>query len=363
MSAILKKVIFVLTILLMIAAAVFYIRGNYAEGGLALTLGWLTLAIAMMLVKSLARFAYTVVIFAAVTVSMSFPQYFLSVGSWQTKSLIVPLLQLITFGVGCTMSWHDLSGVLKMPKAVFIGTACHFMIMPLVGFTIAKSFGFPPEIAAGIVLVGCSPSGLASNVVAFIAKANLGLSVTITAVSTLLSPIMTPLLMKLLGGQFVPVSFSSMFWDIIRMVILPIFLGVLVNHLFKKKALWIDAVMPRVSMLGVTLVIAVITAAGRDNLLHVGVALVFAVFLHMTVGLFLGYWGARLFRLPERDCRTVGIEVGMQNSGLASGIAAQMGKITTIGLAAVVNGPIMNTTFSLVATWLGAKPVEDPKER
>ncbi|HEY4061252.1 MAG TPA: bile acid:sodium symporter family protein [Puia sp.] len=172
--------------------------------------------------KTLKPFSFTVVILIAAAVALAFPQYFVARGNFPLKKLIVPLLQLITFGVGSTMSGRDLLGVIKMPRAVLIGVMCHFTIMPFVGFTIATVFGFPPEIAAGVVLVGCAPSGLASNVMAFLAKANLALSVTITACSTLLAPLMTPLLMKLLGGQFVPVNFWSMFSDVLQLVILPI---------------------------------------------------------------------------------------------------------------------------------------------
>jgi len=350
-----KKVLLSLTLLLLFAEIFFFVTKQYNYGGLLLTFFWLSLAASFMQYKSLSKFAYTVIILAAVTVSLSFPQYFISIGSFQLKGLIVPLLQIITFGVGCTMSWHDLSGVLKMPKAVFAGVTCHYTIMPLVGFSIAKLFGFPPEIAAGVILVGCCPSGLASNVIAFIAKANLALSVTITAVSTLLAPLLTPLLMKLLGGQLVPVSFGGMVLDIVKMVIVPVILGVLVNHFFKHKAVWIHKIMPKISMAGVALIIVVITAAGRDNMLQIGFALVVAMFLHMTFGLTLGYWSARLWGLSKNDCRTVGIEVGMQNGGLASGIAAAMGKIATVGLAPAVNGPVMNTTFSLIATWWGSR--------
>jgi BASS family bile acid:Na+ symporter len=234
--------------------------------------------------------------------------------------------------------------------------------MPIVAFSIANVFGFPPEIAAGVVLVGCMPGGLASNVMAFIAKANVALSVTITAISTLLAPLMTPLLMKLLGGQFVPINFMDMFWEILKLVIIPIFLGIFFNHFFRKKALWIDKVMPKISMAGIACIIIIITAAGRDNLVSIGLTLVFAMFLHMTIGFFLGYYGSLLFGLSKINARTVAIEVGMQNGGLASGIAVQMGKIATLGLAPAVNGPVMNTTFSLIATWWGSKPVEELKD-
>lgn len=342
-----------------VTAVVFFMQRNYRNGGLTLTLFWLLLAMAFLQIKPLKKFAYTIIILAAVTVSLTFPQYFIAIGHFKLSRLIVPLLQIITFGVGCTMSWHDLSGVLKMPKAVLIGVLCHYTIMPFVGFTIATIFNFPPEIAAGVVLVGCMPSGLASNVIAFIAKANLALSVTITAVSTLLAPIMTPLLMKLLGGQFVPVNFLDMLWDILKLVIIPIFIGVFVNQFFHKKAVWIDQVMPKISMAGIACIIIVITAAGRDNLLTVGAALMLAMFLHMTAGVTLGYFGGRLFGLSKLNSRTIAIEVGMQNGGLASGIAVQMGKIATVGLAPAVNGPIMNTTFSLIATWWGSKPAKE----
>lgn len=359
MYKLLKRISAILTLTVLVAAVVFLINIQYQTGGLLITLFWLLLAASLIQYPNLSKFAYTTVIIAAVTLSLTFPQYFVSIGSFPLKKLIVPLLQLITFGVGCTMSWHDLSGVLKMPKAVFIGVICHYTIMPLVGFSIARVFGFPPEIAAGVVLVGCMPSGLASNVITFIAKANLALSVTVTAVSTLLAPVMTPLLMKLLGGQFVPVNFLDMLLDILQLVILPIFIGVAVNHFFHRKAAWIDRVMPKISMAGIALIIVVITAAGRDNLLHVGLTLVAAMFLHMTVGLMLGYWGSRLLGLSKLNSRTIAIEVGMQNGGLASGIAVSMGKIATVGLAPAVNGPIMNTTFSLIATWWGGKPLND----
>lgn len=362
MKKTIKTISLVIAAITFLIAIVFFLQNSYLNGGLTLSIFWLMLAIAFLQIEQLKKFAYTIVILGAVSISMTFPQYFTTLGDFQLKKLIVPLLQIITFGVGCTMGWHDLKGVIKMPKAVFIGVLCHYTIMPSVAFGIAKLFAFPPEIAAGVVLVGCMPSGLASNVIAFIAKANLALSVTITAVSTLLAPLMTPLLMKLLGGQFVPVNFMDMLWDILKLVIIPIFVGIFFNHFFHKRAVWIDKVMPKISMAGIACIIIIITAAGRDNLLTVGMALVFAMFLHMTIGLILGYYGSRLFGLSKLNSRTVAIEVGMQNGGLASGIAVQMGKIATLGLAPAVNGPIMNSTFSLIATWWGSKPVDEVTE-
>jgi BASS family bile acid:Na+ symporter len=318
----------------------------------------LLIAAAMLLSRKTKPFAYTMFIVWAVAVALSFPQYFLKIGSFELKRLIVPLLQIITFGVGCTMTWQDLAGVWKTPRSVLIGVACHYTIMPIVALTIAKLFGFPPEIAAGVVLVGCCPSGLASNVIAYLARANLALSVTITSVSTLMAPLFTPLLMKLLAREFVHVEAASMMMDILKIVIVPVLAGAVINQVMRRRAKWIAHVMPTISMLGVAAIIIVISAQGRDSLIHVGLALVAAMFLHMTAGFTLGYISAKLFALPERDCRTISIEVGMQNGGLASGIAVQMGKIATVGLAPAVNGPVMNTTFSLLGMWWSSRPTD-----
>ncbi|MDO9634087.1 MAG: bile acid:sodium symporter family protein [Paludibacter sp.] len=305
------------------------------------------------------NFSFTIIILVAVAISMTFPQYFTQWGSYELKNAIVPLLQLITFGVGCSMHVGDFKNLLKMPKGVLIGVACQYTIMPLVGFSIAAIFNFPPEIAAGVILIGCSPSGMASNVMALISKGNLALSVTITTFATLLAPVMTPLLMQLLGGTYIEVSFWGMLWDITKILIIPIFLGMAMHYLFISKIDRLIRLMPKISMAGIAFIIVVITAAGRDSLLVVGFALILAMFLHMTVGFSLGYFVARLLRLSERDCRTIALEVGMQNGGLASGIAASMGKIATLGLAPAVNGPLMNTVFSVIATWWAGKKIKD----
>lgn len=303
-------------------------------------------------------YIFTFVIIFAAAIAMVFPQLFTKWGNYELKNAIVPLLQVITFGVGCSMHFRDFNNLLKMPRAILIGVACQYSIMPVVGFSIAHVFSFPPEIAAGVILVGCSPSGMASNVMALISKGNLALSVTITTVATLLAPIMTPLLMKWLGGTLVPVSFWSMFMDIVKILILPIGLGMLVHHLLVGRIDKLVKLMPKLSMAGIAFIIVVITAAGRDSLLVVGAALILAMFLHMTVGFSLGYFVSRMLKLPEQDCRTIALEVGMQNGGLASGIAASMGKIATLGLAPAVNGPLMNTVFSVIATWWADKKIK-----
>ena len=306
----------------------------------------------------LKSFSYTVIIFSSVSASLFYPEYFTYWGDFKLSILIVPLLQLIMFGMGTAMSVKDFVGVIKMPKAVGIGLICQFTIMPIVGFTLATLFGFAPEIAAGVILIGASPSGLASNVMSYIAKANLALSVTLTARATLLAPILTPFLMQVLAGQFIPIDFLDMMWSIVKIVILPIVAGLIFNHFFHGKAEWLDKAMPIVSMAGIAVIITIITATGRDSLLNIGFILILAAILHNSAGYFLGYWVCRLFRMSEQDCRTIALEVGMQNGGLASGIALEMGKVATVGLAPAVFGPWMNISGSSLATWWREKPVE-----
>lgn len=312
--------------------------------------------------SKLRGFSYTFWILTAVTASLYYPGYFTGMGDFSYKLLIVPLLQLIMFGVGTTMGYKDFGGIIRTPKAVLIGLTCQFTIMPLVGFTIANTFDFPPEIAAGVILIGCVPSGLASNVMAYIANANVALSITVTALATILAPFMTPLLMKLLAGQFVSVDFLTMMWDIIKMVILPICAGLLYNYFLGGKFAWLDKAMPVVSMVSIAIIITIITAAGRESLLTVGPLLVLAVLIHNLTGFAFGYTVSRVSGLDEKSCRTIAIEVGLQNGGLASALALQMGKVATVGLAPAIFGPLMNITGSSLATWWRGKPTGDKPE-
>ncbi|MFT3935141.1 MAG: bile acid:sodium symporter family protein [Chitinophagaceae bacterium] len=320
-------------------------------------MGWLLMAFFLALalifrrIPALKGFSFTIAIFAAVSVAMYYPQYFVEAGGVKLSKFIIPLLQVIMFGMGSELSLQELANIFKRPKGVVAGVICHYTIMPLVGFTLATVFNFPREIAAGVILVGCCPSGLASNVMAYMARANLALSVAVTTVSTLLSPLFTPLLMRLLAGRLVSVHFLDMAWDTTKVVILPIVAGLLFHYLARGKVKWLDKLMPLISMLGIALIIVVITAAGRNSLLRVGPLLVVAVLIHNLVGYTLGYWSGRLLKFDEKDCRTISLEVGMQNSGLASGLALLMGGMATIGLAPAIFGPIMNISGSTLANW------------
>lgn len=330
-----------------------------AFNGWLLTFFFLFVGLAFRHIPRLKGLAFTVIIFASVSMAMYHPEYFLQWGSFKLSSLIIPLIQLIMFGMGTSMSMADFAAVVKSPKGVIIGVASQFIIMPMLGFTLAMATDFPPEIAAGIILIGCSPSGLASNVMAYMAKANLALSITITSITTLLAPFVTPVLMKQLAGALIEIDVYKMMWDIFKMIIIPIGAGLVFNKLLSGKIKWLDNAMPLVSMFGIAAIITIITAAGRNSLLKIGPVLILVVLIHNMAGYLLGYWGARLFRMPERDCRTVAIEVGMQNAGLASGIAKELGRIATLGLAPAVFGPLMNITGSALASWWYGKPPEE----
>lgn len=332
-------------------------------GGPFIILFFILLAIGFRGYPSLKGFSYTVTIFAAVTTAMFYPDAFKEWNGFKLAALITPLIQLIMFGMGTSMSFDDFTGVVKMPKGVLIGVVSHFIIMPLLGFTLAHLSGLPPEIAAGIILIGCSPNGMASNVISYLAKANLALSITITAISTMLAPFITPFLMQYLAGAFIKINSLDMMFDIFKMVIIPIGAGLLFNKFLSGKAAWLDKAMPLVSMFGIAFIIVIITAAGRDNLLTIGPVLLLAVLVHNLLGYTLGYWSGRLFRMTERDCRTIAIEVGMQNGGLASGLAKSMGKMATVGLAPAIFGPLMNVTGSILASYWHRKPPADlPQE-
>lgn len=343
----------------LVVSLVIIFTAGIEKAGLTLILFFISLGIAFQGYEHLKGYSYSTMIFGVVTMALYYPANFTEINGFKLITLITPLIQVIMFGMGTSMSAKDFVSVAKEPKAVVIGVGAQFIIMPSLGFTLASISGFSPEIAAGIILIGCSPSGLASNVMNYLAKANLALSITITSITTLLAPFITPLLMKFLAGTFIEIDLYKMMWDIFKMIMIPIGAGLLFNKLFHGKLKWLDTAMPYISMLGIAGVITFVTAAGRESLLDIGFVLIGLVLIHNTFGYLLGYWSARLLKLNEKDCRTVAIEVGMQNGGLASGIAKEMGKIATVGLAAAVFGPLMNITGSILASYWHRRP---PKE-
>lgn len=319
--------------------------------GILWIIGVALIAISTHTKESLKGFSFTLWIIAAVVLTLQFPTPFIGYGDIKFKILIIPLLQLLMFGMGSTMEVSDFQEVLRSPKAVALGVFFHFSIMPLVGWSITKIFTFPPEISAGIILVACMPCGLASNVMSYLAKANVALSLTLTSVATFIAPILTPLLMKNLAGQLIEIDLYAMIWEISKLVLIPIVLGVFYKRVIGDKWPWFQEKLPLISMISIGLIIIIITANGRDALLSVGPLLVLACFIQNIMGFILGYWGGRLTNLPEKDCRTIAIEVGLQNAGLASGLAMAMGKVATVGLPAAIFGPVMNINGSSLANY------------
>lgn len=349
----------ILVALFLICYILTTLTSNHEIAGWLLMGFFVSLAVAFRTNDLLKGYSYTIMIFAAVSVAMYYPQYFVSVGGFTLSKLIVPLLQLIMFGMGAALSWKDFARVMQMPKGVGVGLICQFTIMPFVGYGLTKLFSLPPEIAAGVILVGSCPSGMASNVIAYLARANLALSVTLTAVATLLAPLITPFYMEFLAGEYVQIDFWSMTWDIVKIIIFPIGAGLLFNHFLHHRFTFLQTAMPLISMISIGFIIVIITAAGRDSLLDVGLLLIVIVLIHNVSGYVLGYWASRAVGMPEQDCRTIAIEVGMQNGGLASGLAKTMGKLVTVGLAPAVFGPMMNITGSTLGLWWRNKPILD----
>jgi BASS family bile acid:Na+ symporter len=328
----------------------------YSAAGCALVAGLLLLAFSIRRHAVVGGYAFTTCIFAGVAAALFFPQHFSAWRGYKLSGLIVPLIQIIMFGMGTTLSVADFARVLLVPRSVIIGVILHFGIMPTTGFLLTRLFGFQGELAAGIVLVGAMPSGVASNVITYLAGGNVPLSVTITAVSTLMSPFLSPLAVKYFAGQYVPISALQMMVEILKMIVLPIIAGLVANRLFLQRMRWLDRVLPIVSMAAICIIITIITSLSRDKLLSVAFALVAVVMLHNTAGYLLGYWSARLVGMVEADARTVAIEVGLQNAGMASGLAISVLHSSDAGLAAAIFGPWMNISGSALASWWRRRP-------
>ena len=233
------------------------------------------------------------------------------------------LLMIIMFGMGLTLKVSDFKLVLTRPLPILIGVVAQYVIMPLVGLGVAVALQLPADLAAGVILVGCAPGGTASNVVSYLAKADTALSVTMTSVSTLLAPLLTPTLTLLLAGQFMAVDGAGMALSILQIVLIPVLGGLVLRLLLPRVFEPILPAMPWVSVVAISGVVAAVVSGSADKVLSAGLIVFAAVVLHNGLGYLLGYGAGRLFKLSRRASRTVSIEVGMQNSGLAAGLAAQ----------------------------------------
>jgi len=317
----------------------------------------------------LRRQSFGIAILACAAVAFAFPSAFTEWFGVKLMSLVVPAIQLIMFGMGTTLSPDDFLRVARRPWAVATGVFLQFLVMPLVGLALAKALGFSGELAAGCVLVGAVAGGTASNVIAFLAKADVALSVTMTCCSTLLSPFVTPLAMKILAGCFVEIDAMKMMFEILKVVIVPMAFGGLVHRLLRRQfnahKAACDKVLSVFSMSGICFTILALTAPSRDTFATAGVLIVVAAVVHNTVGYLGGYWVARLVgrfaHFSESEARTVAIEVGMQNGGMAGALAVGVLGSAVAALPANVFSVWMNFSGSVLANFWSRRPA--PAER
>jgi BASS family bile acid:Na+ symporter len=301
-------------------------------------------------------FIIWVLLFTAL--AMLFPGGFTWIGPY-----ISILLGIIMFGMGLTLSVEDFKAVFKQPFAVFVGVAAQYIIMPGIAYLLAVGLNLPPELAVGVILVGCCPGGTASNVMTYLAKGNIALSLAVSAVATLVSPILTPVLIYLLASQWLPVDGKDMLMSTIQIVLIPIILGIIFKWLLKDKAEEGGKVLPLVSVIGIVGVISAVVAGNRDQILESGMLMLAIVILHNLLGLLLGFFISKVCKFPYPDQKAIAIEVGMQNSGLAAALAtAHFAPITAVPSAIFsvwhnISGPLVATYWAKKAQ----KEVQDTK--
>lgn len=293
---------------------------------------------------------FPVVVLVAGAIAVAVPGPFLVLGP-----LVTWLLALIMLGMGMTLQAGDFTVVVRRPWALVIGVVAQYVIMPLAGLALALLFQLPPALVVGVVLVGSAPGGTASNVMVYLAKGDTALSVAMTTVSTLLAPLLTPLLVLLLAGSFLPVNAAGLFVSIVQIVIAPIVVGLLLRRfapgLVRRVLDW----MPLVSVVGITLVVLAVVAGSAAAILATGLLVALVVVLHNGVGLGLGYLAARAVGMDEATRRAVSIEVGMQNSGLAAGLA-RVHFTPESALPAALFSVWHNISGSLLASYWSRRP-------
>lgn len=388
-------------------------NGSLPISGLVLFCFFYALAFAAQRTEKFKGLSFTLQIFAFVSFTLYFPEIFTDWG-FNTKALIVPSVQVIMFGMGTKLKLGDFVKEFSKPLGVLIGAVMIFVVMPLAALVIIKVWNFPPEVAAGVILIGACPTGAASNVMTYLAKGNLALSISITTLTTLLAPIVTPLAMKVFAGAFIEVNVWDMFFSIMNMMLIPIFAGIAANKILygdlewvKKdsnmikfaigtflagvilifvpfpaliKSMqtgfilvlwiftivsitmiavrrqngpknWMDKVLPNLSLISIMLYIVVTAAHNKDTLLVIGPALFLAVIALNVVGFIAGYSTAKAFGMSDADVRSITIEAGLKNGGVGVGLAYDVLKSTAAALAPLIFGIWMNISGSALASF------------
>lgn len=275
----------------------------------------------MKVLKNISNFFgknMAIIVLIVAALSLFFPK---SVSFIKT-SYVNYLLMIVMFGMGLTLKFEDFKVVFTRPKDIIIGAIAQFTIMPLLAFLLSLIFKLPTELAVGVILVGTCPGGTSSNVMTYLAKGDVALSVGMTSVSTILAPFATPLLTLLYAGQRVNVNAVNMFISIVQVVIIPIGLGFIINRFFHKFTSHIKEILPLISVLAIVSIVAAVVSANSSRLMQVGYLIIIVVILHNCLGYLLGFIVGKLLRLDNSKCKAISIEVGMQNSGLATSLAA-----------------------------------------
>lgn len=268
-----------------------------------------------------------------------------------TAPQISTLLGVVMFGMGMTLKVDDFREIFRRPRDVLIGLAAQFTIMPLLAYTLARAFNLPAELAAGVILVGTCPGGTSSNVMTFLARGDLALSVSMTMASTILAPLVTPLLTWLLAGAWIEVSLAAMMMSIVKVVVAPILLGIIVNGLFGDFVGRVVKILPLVSIVAILLIAGGVVAVNAAKILETGATILMLVVLHNVGGYGLGFCAAKIFGLNVAKTKALTIEVGMQNSGLATALAmAHFGAAAAI--PAVFFSVWHNISGSIAANYL-----------
>ncbi|PSL16207.1 BASS family bile acid:Na+ symporter [Marinobacterium halophilum] len=278
------------------------------------------------------------------------------------KSYIVPLLTTIMLAMGLTLTPKDFLNVIRFRAAIAVGVVLQFSVMPLLALGISLALGFSPEQTVGMVLVGAVAGGTSSNVMTYLAGGNVALSISMTALSTLLGVVLTPLLTSLLVGQSVDVPVTGMLLSLVKIVLVPVAIGVALNAVARDRIKQIDPVLPLISMFSIVMIIAIVVALNKDNLASQGLIIALAVMLHNGLGLAAGYSACRVLGFDSTISRTIAFEVGLQNSGLATTLAMKF--FTPV---AAIPGTIFsvwhNISGSVLAGYWSRKPATATNEK
>jgi bile acid:Na+ symporter, BASS family len=401
-------------------------QGGSLATGVVLFFMFFALSFAVQRTEKLKGLSFTCLILGFVSFTLYFPQLFTK-QTWgiDTNSLIVPSIQVIMFGMGTKLSIGDFVKELSKPFKVIVGTLMVYVLMPIAAMIIITVYNFPPEAAAGIILLGACPGGAASNVMTYLAKGNLALSMTVTTLTTLLAPIVTPLLMKLLAGHLIAVDSVKMMLDIVNIIIVPVFAGIIINKLlygnisWMKKELnvalmgvitliagigllfvsfpeiiksmqiglilvlwavtvvsitviivrrkngpanWMDFVLPKLSLTAIMMYIVFAAANRRDALLAIGPAILIASIIHNLLGYAFTIVSCKALKFNDADTRALTMEVGTKNAGLALGLATNVLQKAAAALAPLFFGVWMNISASFLASYWSQKPLKESQE-